>query len=423
MAVAAGQLPDSSSQQLLEEIARTELDSDDFSLTLSAGSAIGDNYIGVLFRARAECRRTGRKLNIIVKLPPQNEARRNQFFAHPAFEREIYFYDTVYPVLERFQREKGITLDEAGGGFYQIPRCLKTCVEEYKEAIFMADLKQDGFEMFDRHKEQGVEHFRLVVRTLARLHALSFALRDQHPERFEPFRDMIDLFSTREDDASMEQWFQALVTRALETLDEKAEPEVYERTRAALKVNFMDGIKELTKGSRAEPYAVICHGDSWNNNIMFKHDENDTPVDIRLLDWQICRYASPVLDLMYFIFTASTKTFRDRHYEDLLNLYHDTLSDFLRRLGSDPEQMFPRTAFDDQLVRFGRFGLLMATMLLPIITTKKEDIPDLDGMAEKLENGVDVSSEINNFKSEGTQDIYREKMAGCCRDMVRLGYI
>lgn len=423
MAVAAGQLPDSSSQQLLDEIARSELNSDDYTLTLSAGSAIGDNYIGVLFRARAECRKTGRKLNVIVKLPPQNEARRNQFFAHPAFEREIYFYDTIYPVLEGFQREKGIALDEEGGGFYQVPRCFKTCVEEYKEAIFMADLKQDGFEMFDRHKEQGLEHFRLVVRTLGRLHALSFALRDQHPERIEPFRGMVELFSTRDDDAAMEQWFQALTTRALETLDEQEEPEVYEKASRALKVNFMDHIKELTKGSSAEPYAVICHGDCWNNNVMFKHDENDTPVDIRLLDWQICRYASPVLDLMYFIFTASTKAFRDQHYEDLLNLYHDTLSDFLRRLGSDPEKLFPRSALDDQLARFGRFGLLMATMLLPIITTKKEDIPDLDGMAEKLENGVDVSSEINNFKSEGTQDIYREKMAGCCRDMVRLGYI
>lgn len=423
MAVAAGQLPDSSSQQLLEEIARSELDSEDYTLTLSAGSAIGDNYIGVLFRAVAECRKTGRKLNIIVKLPPQNEARRKQFFAHPAFEREIYFYDTIYPVLEQFQREKGIALDEEGGGFYQVPRCFKTCVEEYKEAIFMADLKQDGFEMFDRHKEQGLEHFRLVVRTLGRLHALSFAMRDQHPERFEPFRGMIELFTTRDDDAAMEQWFQALGTRALETLDEQEEPEVFEKASAALKVSFMDHIKELTKGSSAEPYAVICHGDCWNNNVMFKHDENDTPVDIRLLDWQICRYASPVLDLMYFIFTASTKAFRDQHYEDLLNLYHDTLSDFLRRLGSDPEKLFPRSALDDQLARFGRFGLLMAAMLLPIITTKKEDIPDLDGMAEKLENGVDVSSEINNFKSEGTQDIYREKMAGCCRDMVRLGYI
>lgn len=287
----------------------------------------------------------------------------------------------------------------------------------------MADLKLEGFEMFDRHKAQGLEHFQLVVKALARLHAISFALRDQQPEKFEPFKGMIELFSTRDDDASMEAWFTALVVRALETLDKEEEPKVYEKTKKALEESFTDQVKELTKGEIAEPYAVICHGDCWNNNVMFKHDENDTPVDIRLLDWQICRYASPALDLMYFIFTASTSAFRDQHYSDLLNLYHGTLSDFLRQLGSDPEALFPRKALDDQLARFGRFGLLMATMLLPIITTKGEDVPDMDAMAEKLENGADISAEIHNFKSEGTQDIYREKMAGCCRDMVRLGYI
>lgn len=146
-------------------------------------------------------------------------------------------------------------------------------------------------------------------------------------------------------------------------------------------------------------------------------------MDIRLLDWQISRYASPVLDLMYYIFTSSTKAFRDQHYETLLDTYHQTLSSFLRRLGSDPEKLFPRKALDEQLQRFGRFGLLMAVMLLPVMTTKSEDVPDLEEMAEKLESGADVSDDVNNFRSESTETIYREKMVGCCQDMVRLGYI
>lgn len=141
------------------------------------------------------------------------------------------------------------------------------------------------------------------------------------------------------------------------------------------------------------------------------------------MDWQITRYASPVLDLMYFLFTASTKAFRDQHYETLLDIYYQSLSDFMRRLGSDPDQLFPRKALDEQLQRFGRFGLLMAVMLLPVITTKSEDVPDLEVMAEKMESGADLKDEVDNFRSESTEGIYREKMVGCCRDMVRLGYI
>lgn len=35
---------------------------------------------------------------------------------------------------------------------------------------------------------------------------------------------------------------------------------------------FMDMVKELTTGKLAEPYAVICHGDCWNNNMLFKNE-------------------------------------------------------------------------------------------------------------------------------------------------------
>lgn len=417
-------LPVASSQELLEQLVRSELNSDDVTIALAAGSNKGDNYIGVVFRAKAECRRTGKKLNVIVKLPPQNEARRNQFFARPSFEREISFYTEIYPMMAELQREKGINLavDEGSEAFNQIPHCYRTCLVELEEAILMDDLKDLGFEMFDRHQAQKLEHFELVMKALGRFHALSFALKDQRPERIEPYKSMVELFTTREDDASMEQWFSMLITRTMETLDQESEPEVYEKTKKALDGRFMDMVKELTTGKLAEPYAVICHGDCWNNNMLFKH-ENGIPVDIRLLDWQICRYASPVLDLMYFIFTASTKAFRDQHYEALLDVYHQSLSGFLRRLGSDPEKLFPRKALDEQLQTFGRFGLLMAVMLLPVITTKSEDVPDLEEMAEKMESGADVSEEVHNFRSESTEAIYREKMTGCCRDMVRLGYI
>ncbi|XP_062537181.1 uncharacterized protein LOC134205682 isoform X2 [Armigeres subalbatus] len=415
-------LPTESAQKLLEEVVHSELNSDDVNIQMTAGSNKGDNYIGIVFRAQTECRRTGKKLNIIVKLPPQSEARRNQFFARPSFEREISFYTEIYPMMTEFQREKGIDVTDGTEAFNQIPLCYRTNLVEFEEAILMGDLKDSGFEMFDRHQEQKFEHFELLVRTLGRFHALSYALKDQHPERIEKFKGMMELFASREDDGQMQQWFSMLTTRMLEALDPEKDPEVYEKTKQAVEMDFMDQIKEITKGSLAEPYAVICHGDCWNNNMLFKH-ENGNPVDIRLLDWQISRYASPVLDLMYFIFTASTKAFRDKHYKTLLDIYHQSLSSFLIRLGSDPEKLFPRTALDEQLQKFGRFGLLMAVMLLPIITTKSEDVPDMDEMAEKMESGADLSADLDNFRSESTDAVYRERISGCCKDMVELGYI
>ncbi|XP_055614000.1 uncharacterized protein LOC129760375 [Uranotaenia lowii] len=415
-------LPVAATQSLLEKIVHEQLESDDVAITLSAGSNKGDNYIGIVFRARAECRKSGKVLHIIAKLPPITEARRNQFFARPSFEREISFYTEIYPMLEQFQQERGIDPKDGREAFNQIPQCLATCLDEFEEAIFMRDLKEEGFSMVDRHSIPTIQHFRMVVKGLARLHALSFGLKDQHPERIEPYKSMVELFTTRDWDDSMEQWFKMLIDRAMGTLDKDKEPEVFEKVQKALDGKFIDLVVDMTKGEHAEPYAVICHGDCWNNNIMFKH-ENNTPTKLCLLDWQICRYASPVLDLMYFLFTASDKAIRDKHYQELIDLYHETLSEFLIRLGSDPEKLFPRSALDAQLQRFGRFGLLMAVMLLPITTTKSEDVPDLEEMAQKLENGFDVADEVDSFRSEDTEAVYRQKMGDCCRDIVRLGYI
>lgn len=59
--------------------------------------------------------------------------------------------------------------------------------------------------------------------------------------------------------------------------------------------------------------------------------QNKKPVDVRLLDWQISRYSSPVLDLVYYIFCCTTKPIRDQCYDELIKTYHTSLSKMLTR--------------------------------------------------------------------------------------------
>lgn len=90
------ELPTESSRYHLNEVVESILDTDNFNLKLSMGSSIGDNYIGVVYRVVATTHRNnGTDLSVIVKLPPQNAARREQFFARPTFIREIWIYDEV----------------------------------------------------------------------------------------------------------------------------------------------------------------------------------------------------------------------------------------------------------------------------------------------------------------------------------------
>jgi hypothetical protein len=60
--------------------------------------------------------------------------------------------------------------------------------------------------------------------------------------------------------------------------------------------------------------------------------QNGRPVELRLIDFQIIRYASPVLDVLQYLFLATTKELRDEHFDEFLNVYYEALSGFIKRL-------------------------------------------------------------------------------------------
>lgn len=95
----------------------------------------------------------------------------------------------------------------------------------------------------------------------------------------------------------------------------------------------------------------------------------------------------------------------------------------LYSLGSDPEKVFPRSAFNEHLMRFGKFGLAMAVMVLPIFTSNAEDLPDMDEMAEKYQNGEEIDTAEYDLKSSKTIGVYNTRMSGVIHDMCNLGYI
>ena len=64
---------------------------------------------------------------------------------------------------------------------------------------------------------------------------------------------------------------------------------------------------------------------------MFTYDNNGKPIDVNFLDWQTTRHASPIIDIVYFMFCCTTKELRDAHYDDFLKVYHNSLSAHVRR--------------------------------------------------------------------------------------------
>lgn len=152
--------------------------------------------------------------------------------------------------------------------------------------------------------------------------------------------------------------------------------------------------------------------------------QNEAPVNICLLDYQISRYSSPVLDLAYFFFTSTDKALRDAHYTELLQLYYNSLSTNINKLGSDASKLFSYENLQDQLKQFGRYGLIVAPMLLHIITVKPDDIPDLDNLAEDMvSNAKSMEEGMKAFTgNDASIDKFNARIRDVVRDILQLGY-
>ena len=172
----------------------------------------------------------------------------------------------------------------------------------------------------------------LLMKALGKFHAISFALKDQQPEKLNELTNLIpERFWTIWTSPKSESFYLSMLKRLKNVLKEENRLDLLEKFEKIVGDDFATSVFQLVSGAAAEPYAVICHGDVTINNTMFSKDENGRPIDIQLFDWQLSRYASPVIDLVLYLFCSFTKEQRDEHYTDLLKIYHQSLSDLLMR--------------------------------------------------------------------------------------------
>jgi hypothetical protein len=114
---------------------------------------------------------------------------------------------------------------------------------------------------------------------------------------------------------------------------------------------------------------------------------------------------------------------RKVHYDEFLAIYHRSLKELLDYMGGDTQSQFPFTAFLRQMKKYGKFGVFMATFLIPVITKDNADIPDMDYMAENtnMEDGEEIKKMMAEFMKPNQNYIARMKPA--ILDAIRYGYI
>ncbi|XP_045586388.1 uncharacterized protein [Procambarus clarkii] len=375
----------------------------------------GDNYATIVTSVSVKFSLAGQEqtTSYVVKLNPKRTGERGMSeLGLIVFLKEAEFFQEILPLLNAELTVRGLQGLRVAKWFY-------TSLEKDKEMIFLEDLRSRGFKMFDRKKGMDVAHATLVLQELARLHAASLLLKATAPEK-----DLADRFTHIKDDwmnfsESAKQFlndmFSGPIAGGEEMLHNIEGYEVAEQWLAKHKNNCADLVEQQLV--RSPKFDVICHGDCWNNNVLFRYNKNDVPVEVMLLDLQVNRMASPATDLNYFLYTSLHGNDRKANWRDFLSSYYDTLRGVMEAGGRD--MPFTLEELHQEYRDKMEFGLLFATMTMTIMLGEAEDSPDMINMKEEDIQKIMEEGRQNTIKMVKNNSLFRSRFLAVFDDLIQ----
>ncbi|XP_068143259.1 uncharacterized protein [Drosophila tropicalis] len=398
-------------------------------MIIEAASGVGENIYGQVLRISWPTLKDA--LSVVVKMAPKNEARRAHTRVADYYKREVFMYEYVFRAYKELAQETGNHFDVT-------PALITSGLQPPEEFIIFEDLNVGGYTRNARSSMPTSDLVISSVKALAELHGLSFALQHKKPEKFSELIDKVkndNLFTHHMEAVSIEFGRAQLrrTQRMLQDEEQTEESRLMQRVIKNCDDKFKDFALYSVDGASQSPYAVICHGDFWNNNILYKNQSatNDgKTIDAKLIDFQMSRYAPPVLDLVHYLFACTEKPLRDINFESFMDIYHETVALNLKIFNLDIENIYPRHIFDRQLCDFGVYGLIMAAFSMPFFVSQADEIVNIDKVSEAIQDLSATSSDedapkcqelIEEFEmlNERTLPIFKRRMTGVVSDIIK----
>lgn len=150
---------------------------DPVSVTIPGGA----NYTTNLYLATMS-KPTKPTLNLFIKLANLNEeTREKNEVVSKVYLVESLFYTQLAAKYERLYEKNKVPLEDR----LLIPKYYAHDLTRLEEILVLEDLEASGYENFDRMKTFDWEYAAAAVQSMARLHALGLALKDEDPSEFE----------------------------------------------------------------------------------------------------------------------------------------------------------------------------------------------------------------------------------------------
>ncbi|KAE8573151.1 uncharacterized protein [Halyomorpha halys] len=311
------------------------------------------------------------KLPLLIKLPFTDEIEREARNGNAMFYNEVTMYKEILPDL-------GV-----GNDFYpQVFNGLATCgAKPDNDLLVLENLKYKNYKLSKTKVFLDFEHISVAIKKIAQFHSFSFIYKHKNMKRFQDIaKKLIEVKLPPASENEFRAFDAAAFERGIRPLIKKnISTNLLETCLSLLK--YPSIIQKLSMPE--EPFAVICHGDFCNNNVLYKFGENDKPEDCIFLDFQLSQYGSPAMDLFFFLYMHTTSELREKYWDEFLKLYWYNLREYVPNNINIP-------SFEEFLKHFHKraiYGYTICALFLPAMITDKpatfEDITTLS-LEEKV---------------------------------------
>lgn len=232
--------------------------------------------------------------------------------------------------------------------------------------IVMENLASKGYGCYDRFKSIDWKYASKSVETLARFHALSFALKKESPEEFKLAGDILKMPET----GITSPLWEGITDGAMAVVDEEDKEKLSRVLEGVVGWSKLEDFGEPLKTS------VLIHGDYRPSNLL--HKEVGGEYHVIPVDYQTVRLGCPVADLLYFTLIGSDQQFRQRHYHQLVDHYYENLALMMTKYGLKPDEEYGREEFESDLKAKLPIALAVAATVLPFVTVDAAGAPNFE---------------------------------------------
>lgn len=299
-----------------------------------------------------------KNINFFTKIPPPISSPLYNFNEkYGTFKKEVALYTTVFPEM----------LDSLDKRY--IPECF---LGVENDVIVLEDMAHNGYIMADKSTPFDFKHCEVLMKTLAKFHAKSFIFEQQYKKTLHDEFSHCMQETLWPADSKAKMMFDAAVKGIVSMIDLLTE--LNDNQRSNLKEKLVklceDHMDKLSPSMKHKN--VLCHGDLWANNILFKYDADKKPTACCLIDFQLARYNPPVHDILCFLQFTTTRKLREKYNETLFRTYYDSMATVMKEANLNVSEIFSWNEFVESIQDLRIMCMIHGVLNTPIMLLKSD---------------------------------------------------